>query len=188
MKSIFLISTKAAMYLTELPIIFLMAVAIYFNDGAEGWAKLYPLIIACGAIIVFIFIFLLRAVIISFEEVRSYGPFSSKDRAVISKGKVLTLTLKKRRKIKVELFGYDDAPMLDWAKNQGARYANLYRDVAIGSTGSIRKILSFFGFDKEQINALTKGENTSVQIYGIIAKSATDNGERVYSLEFTETL
>ncbi|MBQ8879833.1 MAG: hypothetical protein IJY69_03205 [Clostridia bacterium] len=188
MKSIILLSTKAAMYLTEIPIIFLMWAAIYFNSGAEGLLKLYPLIIACGAIIIFIFIYLLRAVVIGYEEVRSFGPFSSKDRAVISKGKILSLTLKRRRKIKVELFGYDDAPMLDWAKDQGARYANLYRDVAVGGMSAVRRVLSFFGFDKEQICSIIESEEQVVKIHGIIAKKSVSNGEAVYSLEFTETL
>ena len=58
MNGVFLLSTRMRMYLTEIPIIALMAAAIHFNGTADGWAKLYPLIIACGAGIVFIYIYL----------------------------------------------------------------------------------------------------------------------------------
>lgn len=188
MNGVFLLSTRMRMYLTEIPIIALMAAAIHFNGTADGWAKLYPLIIACGAGIVFIYIYLLRAVIITNEEVRSFGAFSSKDKATISKGKTLTMTLKPKKKIKIELFGEDEAPMLDWARDRGPCRANLYRDVAIGGEKSVKRVLRYFGMEIDDIRALISGEKERVELYGISAYRSVNTDEVSYSLDFSKTL
>lgn len=189
MRGVFLHSTKLGMYLTEIPIIFLMAAAIHFNSGAEGWVKLYPLIFVSGAAIVFIFVYLFRAVVITNEEIRSFGLFSSRDKATINKNKVLLMTLKPKKKVKIELFGEDDAPELDWMKDTERRCnVNLYRDVAIGGVESIRRVMKYFGFDSSEIRSLTNGNAEKIEIDGITATRADIDGITSYSLEFTKTI
>jgi hypothetical protein len=53
-RKLYLFCTKPVMYLTELPMIILLAIAIAFNDTAGGLLKLYPLIITSIGVIVFI--------------------------------------------------------------------------------------------------------------------------------------
>ena len=189
MKNVFLLSTRLSMFLTEIPLIALVTVAIHFNESAEGWAKLYPLITVTAAAVVFIMVYLFRGVLINCEEIRSVGLFSSKDHASISKNKSLVITLMKKNKLKLELFGEDDAPGLDWLRDVGRRdYVNLYRDVAYGGIKGVRRLLSAFDFDKHQINSLLYNDCASISVFGIDCKrEKTDIGD-TYTLHFTETL
>ena len=65
MKGIAFFSSRLWVYLTELPVILLLVVAVRNNDAADNVGKLYPLIILLGAVIVFIAIYFFRGVIIS---------------------------------------------------------------------------------------------------------------------------
>ena len=87
MKKIFIFGTKLRMFLCELPLIFIMAVSIYFNPDMKTPGKLYPLIIAMAAGIIFMFIYLFRGVSISGEKIKSVGLFSSRDSIVVEKNK-----------------------------------------------------------------------------------------------------
>lgn len=190
MKSCVIFGTRWSMYLTELPIIFLLCVSIYFNEGVETPGKLYPLIIACTIAIVFIFIYLLRAVIINTEKVRSFGPYSSKESCILNEGKALVLTTRPRSKIKIEVFGYDDAPGFDWVGNDRGEpvYSNLYRDIAAGGVGSIKRVLSYFGVPRHDIDTAVSSENALFEYDDYIFKKSTGDIGDSYSLEFKKTL
>ena len=54
MRGIAFFSSRLWVYLTELPIILLLVVAVRNNAAADNVGKLYPLIILLGAAIVFI--------------------------------------------------------------------------------------------------------------------------------------
>ena len=190
MKSIFLFGTKIRMYLCEIPVIFLLCVSIYFNDKVDGVVGLIPLILACVAIAVFMFIFLLRGISISKEEVRSVGPFSSKDSAVIKKDKVLVLTVKPRRKLRVELYGTDETPVFDWlsADEVSDGTINLYRDETVGDGRSVLRVLEYFGIPEERAREIIGCESCSEEYdYFIVSKEVKDSLE-CYSLHFTETV
>lgn len=191
MKKIFVFGTKLSMYLCEVPIILLLCAAIHFNDGLTNTVKLYPLIIACIAGIVFMFIYLLRGVIISGELVRSFGPFSSRDRAIINKDKTLVLTIRPKGKLKIELFGADDAPDLDWVDKESRSnrdYVNLYRDIAIGGVGTVKRILGYFNVPSADIPAIIAGEGYEKEYTDIkVCKEKTELGD-VYSIKFLRTI
>lgn len=157
MKKISLLSTALPMYLTELPVIYLLYVAIKYNKNVEGPFKLYPLILGLIGIAVFIFIYLFRVVVISYDTIKSIGPFSSKEKALIVEGKTLVFTIVKHRRTKVELFGVDEQPpMLDWAvdKDYTKIEVNLYRDRLPGGGRAVRKALKYFELSPEDINRI----------------------------------
>ena len=190
MKSVVLFSTRWLMYLTELPIILLLAAAICFNGGAPSPLKLYPMIIACCAGIIFIFIYLLRAIIINNEKIRSFGPYSTKESCIINKGKTLVLTTRPHSKIKIEVFGYDDTPAFDWIdKNDAeAQYSNLYRDFAVGGKRTIARVLRYFGASEAHINSALSDSDFEYEYPAfILKKSSSDDGDK-YSIEFTKTV
>ena len=190
MKSVILFSTKWLMYLTELPIALLLAAAICFNGGAPSPLKLYPLILACIGGMVFIFIYLLRAIIINNEKIRSFGPYSSKESAVINKGKTLVFTTRPHTKLKIELFGYDETPAFDWIDRveREAQYTNLYRDFAVGNSRTVGRVLSHFGLSRDDINRAISEPELSLEYPAFtLKKSVSDEGER-FSLEFTKTI
>ena len=128
--------------------------------------------------------------IVSAEGVRSFGPFSSKDRAIINKDKTLVFTLRPNRRLMIELFGKDDAPELDWiSKDEGARdYANLYRDIAIGGERTICKVLSAFGVPNAEIEKAIASESFNGE-YAIVSleKKKTELGD-TYSVKFLKTV
>ena len=78
MKSIYILSTKLLIYLMELPLIALLILAIAYNDHADGVFKFYPMQIVSILGMIFIFLYFLRFVKISTDEVRCKGIFSSK--------------------------------------------------------------------------------------------------------------
>ena len=190
-KFVFIFGTKLRMYLCELPIVLLLICSIHFNDSMTNAFKLYPLIIACIAGIIFMFIYLFRGIIISREIVRSFGPFSSRDKVIVNKDKTLVLTLRPKHKIKVELFGDDDAPDLDWvdkADSSSRKNVNLYRDIAVGGEGTVKRILAYFDLNDREINEIVTSENGSLELADIaISKKKSELGD-VYSITFLKTL
>jgi len=193
MKKIFIFGTKLHMYLCELPLIAFFVLAIIFNDTTDesiGAAGLYPLIFATGAGIIFMFVYLFRAVLISAESVRSVGLFSSRDRAIINKDKSLVLTIRPKHKIKIELFGKDDAPDLDWiSKDEAPRdYVNLYRDIAVGGVGTVKRVLSAFDVPKADIDEIICSESFA-RDYSLVSvkKEKCDQGD-TYSVKFLKTI
>ena len=150
-KHIILSSTKLSMYLTELPLVVLLILTIRYNPHVTTPGKLYPLIVTLIIGMLFIYIYLFRLVMISTDEVRSIGRFSSRDSATLNEGKTLILTLLPRRKMRVEVFGNDGTPpALDWAQNEDYEIADifLYRERAVGTRHTVARILEYFEVPK----------------------------------------
>ena len=190
MKSIFLFGTRLRMFICEIPAIFLLCVSIYFNDSVDTSLKLYPLIVVlCGAII-FMLVFLMRGISISFEGVRSVGLFSSRDSVMIKKGRKLVITLKRRKKMYVEVYGVDDAPGFDWMRKDDVepREANLYRDRTVGGRRQILRVLSYFGIERDLGDKIVASDTyTDTYEYFDLSKSRTE-GVDTYTFTFTETV
>lgn len=179
------------MLLTELPVIGLLVLAIYFNGSAGGDLKLYPLITVLSLAVIFILIYLFRVVVISAEEIRAIGPFSSKDKAIINKDKTLILTLKERGRLIVTLFGNDgERPALDWAK--GDDYIpvdiNLFREKVEGRRRSARKILRFFGIPSSDISAILSPDGFSGEYDGFSVSAQEQNSVFEIKIRFNETI
>lgn len=179
------------MFLTELPIVGLLVLAICFNSSAGGQLKLYPLITVLSLAIILIFIFLFRVIVISAEEIRAIGPFSSKDKAIINKDKTLILTLRDRGRLIVTLFGNDgERPALDWAR--GDDYIpvdiNLFRERVEGRVGSAKKILRYFGIPSSDISAIVSGDCFTAQYDGFTVSAEEENSTLQIKIKFNETL
>ena len=179
------------MYLTELPLLLMLMVTIYYNNMAEGFIKFYPLMVSLVLGMVFIFIYLFRLVSISVEEIKSIGPFSSRDRAVINEGKTLILTLCPGKRLHVDLFGNDGlAPMLDWAQNDEHEIIDIYlfRGKAVGGKGTAARVLRFFDVpDDEALRAVSEDgfekEYESVTVTTEVRDDITE-----ILIKFTETI
>ena len=159
------------MYLTELPVIVLLWIAISYNDLSTDLFKYYPLIIFLSLAAVFIAVYFFRVVSISYDEIRYHGLFSSKDSSFIAENKTLTISVRKNHKLGLEL--YEDGsniPAFDWMKPEDAEYRDIcmFRaKVFAGRTAALR-ILKFFSLPKEECDgALADGyafENDDVSI------------------------
>lgn len=194
MKKVFIFGTRFRMFLCELPLILFFVASIIFNDSTDkdiAPIGLYPLIIALGIGMVFMFVYLFRFIIVCGEYVRSFGIFSSRDRAMINKDKSLVLTLRPKHKIKVELFGKDEAPGLDWVKNDtktDRSFVNLYRDIAVGGVGTIKRILSAFDVPKDAIAEIISSESCEREFSLVsVSKSKTELGD-TYTVKFLKTI
>ena len=191
MKKITLFGTSALMYLTELPLIALLFICINYNSGVETPFKLYPLIFALIGGIIFIFIYLFRTIDISYEMICAIGRFSSREKAIIAKGKTLCITMYTKGKLKIELFGYDEKPpMLDWAVDMDYQNieVNLFRDRAVGGAASVRRVLSFFDIPDEDIKSLFEADSFEKSYKGIELLSERKNEIKEIKIKFTETL
>ena len=157
MKKIYLFSTRLIAFWVILPLALLLTLSITHNSEQDTLLKLYPLIILSLAAIIFSIIYFFRAIKISYSEIKYIGYFSSRDSAMITEGKTLILKEDKLGKVKVILFGNDGVlPGLDWMKNtySAPKDIVLFRGNVTGGKISIKRILKFFGADKDMITSL----------------------------------
>ena len=190
MKKINIFATKLGMFITILPIAFLLVVSIINNPSVETPGKLYPLIIGCIFGIAMITVYLWRSVRITLEEVRSIGPFSSKDRVILKKDRTLSLTLRPKNKLRIEVYGRDDAPGYDWLKADENEYAdvNLYRDTAIGGQNAVKRVLWLCGIEGDEAKNILEAKEYDGRVGDFeIRKYVVDSSLR-YDIKFLETL
>ena len=128
-------------------------------------------------------------IIISTEEIRTAGLFSSRDSAVIEKNTILKITLSKKRRINVELFGKRTAPDFSWSKtDQTGEPIRIFHEKAIGDVRAIKRILRYFGISEDDTNAVLKKDNFYKE-YNFFNLSLLCDGEnRQIVIEFTETI
>jgi hypothetical protein len=185
MKNIFLFSTRFRVFLTEVPLIFLLIVSIIHNERVDVLTKLYPLIIATALLIIFIPIFFIRGVKISFDEVRDVGFFSEKNHCLINDDNTLVFTVLPKNRIKIELFGCsDDTVTYNWLKDEEPRDINLYRARANGTENTLIRIFRYFDITDGDIEAaLDKKEfESDYQLIEFYAK--TENEIKEYRIKF----
>lgn len=190
MKSIYILSTKLLIYLMELPLIALLILAIAYNDHADGVFKFYPMQIVSILGMIFIFLYFLRFVKISTDEVRCKGIFSSKNHASLKKDRRLVLTLMKHKEIRIEVFGVGEAPLLDWVDPEEFKDSeiNILRTTTCGSNKTAKKVLSYFDIDKNDFDKIFDSESFEKE-YEFISLSVkkAELGKEI-SLKFNETL
>ena len=179
-------------YLIEIPIIILFAIAFYYNQYSEELTKLYPLLIFLGAAFLFILVYFFRAISLSFEEVRYHGFYSSRDHAEINEGKELIFTLEKGRRLRIELFGNDGkAPELDWINADG-NYKPLdiflFRGKAIAGKRRLISILKYFGVDETDAVSLFEKESFKGDYEFVSLSSELKEEKTVIKLKMKETV
>ena len=111
----------------------------------------------------------------AFDEVRTVGLFSSRERVMINEGKTLSVTMLPKKKLMFELFGNDGVlAQLDWlvANDDGTiPDINLFRAKTLGRKRAMYKVLKFYGvFERDLADAIINGEekyeDELVCIYG----------------------
>ena len=188
-KKLFFPCTILRPFLVAAPLVLVMAAAIRLNDAVDTLVKLYPLIIACGAGIIFTFIYFFRGITVSKDEVRYIGVFSSRDSAVINEGKTLILTLKAKNKVAIDLYGNNGVNAeLDWLRGEAVRDTYLFRGKAIGGVGAVCSVLRFFGLPDEHIDRLLESEELTLEYEDYTVKIGEANGERELRITFKKTL
>ncbi len=188
-KQIFFPCTILRPFLVSIPLVLVMAAAIRLNDAVDTLMKLYPLIIACGAAIVFTFVYFFRAILVSKDEVRYIGAFSSRDSAVINEGKTLIFTLKNKNKIAIDLYGNDGVNAeLDWLRGETVHDTYLFRGKAVGGVGALSSVLRFFELPSEDIDRLLDSEELTLEYDDYTVKIGESSGERELRITFKKTL
>ena len=160
MKKIYLFCTRLFAFWVELPLALIFAVSIIYNPHSENTFKLYPLIILSLGAIIFFAIYFFRVIEISYAEIRYIGRFTSRDSAMINEGKTLVLTLAGLGKVDIELRGNDGPSELNLAfddEEEEMEY-RLFRGHAFGGMGTVKRILSYFGVDRENSEKYLHGE------------------------------
>lgn len=191
MKSIYFFCTKLRMFWTLLPTVLLLWLAVHFNSESETLFKLYPLQIFLAAFIVFTLIFFFRVISVSNQEIRIHGLFSSKDRALIKKGRSLKITARKKRRVKFELYSTETKPPFDWMKavEYLPQEVCLFRASAVGGVGSLRRVLKFFSTPKEDIERLLSEDGCEVRLkYTTVSSRTNEDGLREITVRFDETV
>lgn len=189
-KFLLFFSTKIWMYLTEIPLILLLILTIANINGGSSSFRLYPLAVACGVGIAVIFLYFMRAVTLSKEEVRRHGLFTDRERILLTEGQTIACTLLPHRKFIIEVNGQSDpATGLDWLSSETDEYEiNLFRAKAIGTLSSVRRLLRFYGAADGDIDALLQTEGASVERDGfILGITKTPEDRTVLYMKFTKT-
>ncbi len=191
MKKLYLFCTKAKNFLTLIPPIILLVVAIIYNDYSKDPFKLYLLQVVAIIGIIFILVYFSQFIKIGYEEIRCLGLFSSKDSCLIKEGNRLVLTMYKKSNILVEIFGIDDAPALDWIDKEECltKEINLFRARAVGGKATVSRILKYFGVDNDHHKAIfdTESFNSDYELVSVSANTVLDN-RREISLTLKDTL
>lgn len=190
MKFLFLFATKLRYFLVEIPPIFFYILCIKYNDGVKGVFKLYPLMVLLCACMIFMLLFLFRAVIISYEELYAFGLFSSKERATIKKDRAIVVTLLKHKRICVELFGFNDdgEESYAWLKNDVPAEINLFRAKTNGSKKTAVKIFNYFGVEAEDVERALENDGIAADTEDFKLTSSVENGFKSIRLDFKKTL
>ena len=191
MKSIYLYSTKIRMYWVLLPMALLMALSIIYTPYATNWVKLYPLMIASGAGMIFVFVFYFRLIRLNWTEIKDIGRFSPRDSALINEGRTLTLTEAGHGSIKVYLYGEDGLPELDWMRDQTTdpSVICMYRGSTQGGKRTVRRVLSYFGAPTEDIAEIISQENLTRKYENVTVSTGRDEqGRRTYTIHMDKTV
>ena len=164
--------------------------AILLNDTVKAPGKLYPLIIFAALAIIFTFIFFFRVVVLSKEEIKMIGPFSSRDSSVINEGKTLIITRRSAGRISIDLYGNNGVNAgFDWLRDvRTVRDIYLFKSNVVGSTGAIKRILLFFGVIAEDAGALASAKEAYMEYPDYNISVSCPNDEQEIRIEFTKTI
>lgn len=189
-KQLFYPCTLLRPFVVALPMAALLVASILMNDTVDTLLKLYPMIIACSLGIIFTFVYFFKAIVLSKDEIKYIGPFSSRDSAVINEGKTLILTLRKNGKLGLALYGNNgENASLDWLKSETAiRDIYLFKGKAIGGVGAMSRTLEFFDVPGDDIKMITEHEEASLDYEDYSITASIVEGEKEVRLKFKKTL
>ena len=183
MKKIYLFCTEPWLYITELPVIIMLSVAIRYNELSPDKLKYYPLIIFLILFASFIFIYFFRVISVSNSEIAYIGPFSSKDSAEITKDRTLVISIAPHTRTKIELFGdAGEEAAFDWMKAEDVIHRDicLFSGKVIGKKMSAKSILRYFSINEDDIN---KALITSFDFENDILKLTSINTKELHEIK-----
>ena len=169
----------------------MLCLAIRYNYAVDSVVHLYPLIVVLSLFAIFILLYFFRAIIISEEEIRSIGVFSSRDSVILNEGKTLILTQKAHGRLGVAVFGNDGTPpALSWAQNEDYELIDIfmYRERAIGGEGAIRRVLTYFGVPTEEADKVFSLDEYDREFDAFLLSSKKCEDIREVKIKFTKTL
>ena len=190
MKKIFLFSTKLAYYWVLLPFTALFILCLVFNDNTDHYLKLYPLMAVSVIGIIVTLVYFFRGVLISYEEIKEVGRFSSHDTALINKGKTLILYKENHSRVRVILFGNDGIkPELSWMKStqDAPKDISLFRAHTLGGNGTIKRVLKYFGADEGDF-ATILNEDCEIKYADVTVTSILENDVRKIYIKMDRTI
>lgn len=190
MKRIYLFCSRLWVFWIEIPLAFLLAVSIYYNNFAEGFVKLYPMITVLIAAIIFVPIFFFRIIELSYSDIKYIGLFTSRDRAIINEGKLLKIKMLPRGKVRLLLIGHDEIAGFDWLKpgEDEPNDITLFRGTTFGGKYNVKRILRYFGTDHAEFgNIFSKKQYRAEYEYATISTSHPDDGMEI-DIRITTTI
>lgn len=189
-KFLFFPNTIFRPIIVSFPLVFLFVMAIRLNPAVDSPGKLYPLIIFSGLAVIFTFVFFFRPVILSRDEIKSIGPFSSQDKAIINDGKTLIITERKGGLVSIDLYGNDGINAdLDWLKNEAVAHDTyLFKSRVLGGVAAMKRILLLYGIDNDLTDAIIACDNTEKAVSGLIISLSKQEFGKEMRIKFTETL
>lgn len=187
-KKVYLFCTNPILFLSEIPPLALLIVSIMYNTG-EGNGDLFQLIFFLIVAMIFIVLFLFRYMTVSFDELRCRGPFSSRDSAIINKDKILILTLRKNKNLRVELYGNDGEPTM-FGEINGTTVIDYFqfKATAFGGKRSAAKILRFFEVSESDAAKAVSEDGFFVEYKTLCLESTKKENGREIRIRFKETL
>ena len=191
MKKTYIYATPLWMYLTELPIIFVLTLAIIHNPSAVGMAKLYPLISLCGLALIFINLYLFRMVRISMAEVRDIGRFSPRDNGSLAAGSSIRIIPTRHGRVKIQVYGEAGLPELDWMRDQTTDpgVICMYRGRAEGGSRAIKKAMRYFHIPDTDIDEMLATEGFHREYGECTVDTLTDfEGRKEYRITLNKTV
>ena len=190
MKRVFLLSTKFRFFLLEIPPILLLIPTVKYNNVVKSLMHLYPLMVMLCALIIFIPIYFFCGIIVSNEEVKCIGAFSSKDKATIKKERTLVITVLKKRRLLVELYGKNDdgENTYPWLRNEKNTEINLFRAKSNGTSRTLCKILKYFGADAADIERLLTSDGFKADYEKTTFASEISTEAKKVKIFFKETI
>lgn len=182
--------TRWYMFLTEIPLSILFWLTCQVNSLSTTVLKYYPLLIALAAAMIFLLLFFFRTLGFSYDEVRMFGLFSSRDKAILNEGKTLILTQLPRKKLKVEVYGNDGVVSgLSWLEGTQPQDIYLFRAKTLGGKRKIEKILSFYGIEREHFaSLLAQGDSYDARNETTAVHAEQVDGNREIRIRFLVTM
>jgi hypothetical protein len=190
MKSLILFCTKLRLFLTELPPLILLLLAIKFNDKQESVIKLYPLIILMGLVIIFIALYLFKIMVITNEQIKMIGLFSSREKVILAKDKTVSITVLKGGRVRIDVLELSsNPPVYAWIKSEGPREIRLFSEKANGGLKVAKRIIKHFGVDAKATELMLKDDEYEFEDNTFkLSVSKNEEGRKEIRLFFKETV
>ena len=191
MKKTYIYATPIWLYLTELPIIFVLTLALIHNPSAVGMAKLYPLISLCVLALVFMNLYLFRMVRISMAEVRDIGRFSPRDNGKLAAGSSIRIIPTRHGRVKIQVYGDAGLPELDWMRDQTTDpgVICMYRGRAEGGSRAVKKAMRYFHIPDTDIDEMLATEGFHREYGECTVDTLTDfEGRKEYRITLNKTV